>query len=238
MRMRNNAHPSPLGDGSRGFTLLEILTAIFILAIVVSLVLGAFNGIFSNADRLNIGSDLNEMGSAALDRMAKDLKAIHVMPYPRYKPPQLLDDEPDIYRVEGKTSDVGGDTFAFLRFTSAAHLPLNQGADEGIAEIVYYVMEDPDNGYVIRRADHLYPYPEFEENETDPELCEQVRDFTLTYFDADGKEYEEWDSEDEDTEYGTPRSIKISLALGDETAPDIFTTQIALPIYRYRPIKR
>ena len=236
--MRTDSHPPISGDDSRGFTLLEILTAIFILAIVVSLVMVAFDGIFSNADRVNIASDLNEMGCAALDRMAKDLEAIHVMPYPRYEPPQLLDDEPDIYRVEGNTKIVGGHTFAMLRFTSTAHLPLNHDAGEGIAEIVYYVQEEADNGYVIRRADHLYPYPEFEESKTDPELCEQVREFTLTYFDANGKEFEEWDSESDDTEYGTPRSIKIRLALGDETTPDIFITQIALPIYRYQPIKR
>jgi general secretion pathway protein J len=223
---------------SRGFTLMEILIAIFILSIVVSMVLGAFDAIFSNADRVNIGSDLNEMGSAALNRMTRDLKAIHVMAYPRYKPPQLLDDDPDIYRVEGKTSNVGGHTFAWLRFTSSAHLPLNHVADEGIAEIVYYVQETPDDAFIIRRADHLYPYPEFEERETDPEMCEQVREFTLTYFDAEGKEYEEWDSESDDTQYGTPRAIRIKLALGDETAPDIFTTQIALPLYRYKPVKR
>jgi general secretion pathway protein J len=236
--MRTDKHPPAFGDDYRGFTLLEILTAIFILAIVVSMVLGAFNAIFSNSDRVNIASDLNEMGSAALNRMADDLKAIHVMPYPRYQPPQLLDDEPDIYRVEGKTSNVGGHTFAWLRFTSMAHLPFNHDAAEGVAEIVYYVQETPDNAYAIRRADHLYPYPEFEESKTDPELCEQVRDFTLTYFDANGKEYEQWDSESEDMEYSTPRAIKIKLALGDETAPDIFTTQIALPVYRYKPIKR
>ena len=237
--MRTDKRPPNNGCPSRsGFTLLEILTAIFILAIVVSLVLGAFDAIFSNADRVNNGSDLNEMGSAALDRMAKDLEAIHVMRYPRYKPPQLMDDASDIYRVEGKTTNIGGHTFAWLRFTSMAHLPLNHDAEEGVAEIIYYVQETPNNDYIIRRADHLYPYPEFEESETDPELSEQVREFALTYFDANGKEYEEWDSESDDMEYGTPRAIKIKLALGDETAPDIFTTQIALPVYRYRPIKR
>lgn len=237
--MRTDKRDRALGDDSRGFTLLEILTAIFILAIVVSLVLGAFDAIFTNADRVNINSDLNEMGSAALDRMAKDLKAIHVMLYPRYQPPQLLEDEPDIYRLEGKTNSVGGHTFTWLRFTSLAHLPLNHDADEGVAEIVYYVQKTPENDYIIRRADHLYPYPEeFEESETDPELCEQVQSFTLTYFDVNGKEYEEWDSESDDTEYSTPRAIKIELALGDETAPDVLTTQITLPVYRYKPVKR
>jgi general secretion pathway protein J len=225
----------------RGFTLLEILTAIFILAIVVSLVMGAFDAIFSNTDQINESTDLNEMGSAALDRMAEDLKAIHVLQYPRYQQPDTREekkDKPDIYRVEGKTTYVGGHTFAWLRFTSMAHLPLNHEAREGIAEIVYYVQETPDNGFIIRRADHLYPYPEFEERKTDPELCEQVRDFTLTYYDFEGKEHEQWDSESDDTEYNTPRAIGIKLTLGDETAPYTLSTQIALPVYRYKPLKR
>ena len=119
-----------------------------------------------------------------------------------------------------------------------AHLPLNHDAREGIAEIVYYVQQTPANDFIIRRADKLYPYPEFEENETDPVVCEQVRGFKLTYFDTNNREYEEWDSESDDTEYGTPRAIGIELKIGDEDAPYVFSTQIDLPVYRYQPLKR
>lgn len=236
--MWTDMHKPADNRNSNGFTLLEILTAIFILAIVVSLVLSAFNGIFSNADTINIRSDLYEMGNASLDRMTADLKAIHVMPYPRYQPPQIMEDKPDIYRVKGEIHSTGGHSFAWLRFTSMAHLPLSHDVREGIAEIVYYVQQTPDDEFIIRRADKLYPYPEFEESETDPVLCEQVRDFTLTYFDASGREYEEWDSEDDDLEYGTPRAIGIKLTVGDEEVPFIFSTQITLPVYRYKPLKR
>jgi general secretion pathway protein J len=222
----------------RGFTLLEILVAIFILAIVVSLVLSAFNGIFSNADRINISSDLSEMGNACLDRMAADLTSVHVLFYPRYKPPDLMEEKPELYRVVGEVRDLGGQTFSWLRFASAAHLPINHDSREGIAQIVYYVQETDDGAFIIRRADHLYPYPEFKENDTDPVLCEQVRGFKLTYFDGKDREFEKWDSQSEDTEYSTPRAIGIRLAIGDEASPYIFSTRIRLPAYRYKPIKR
>ncbi len=221
-----------------GFTLIEILTAIFILAIVVSMVLSAFDGIFSNADHINNSSDLYEMGSATLDRMAADLKADFVTLYPRYKPPDLMEKDLDIHRFEGKTQTVGGETFSWLRFTSMAHLPFNHDTQEGIAEIVYYVQQTEADEYIIRRADKLYPYPEFEESDSDPMLCEKVRGLTLTFYDTKGDEYDEWDSESDDTEYGTPRAIGIKLALGDEETPTIFSTQIALPMYRYKPLKR
>ncbi len=221
-----------------GFTLIEILTAIFILAIVISLALSAFDGLFSNADHINISSDLFEMGSASLNRMAADLKSLHAMPYPRYKPPDLMDEKPDIYLIKGETRNVAGHAFAWLRFTSMAHLPLNHDAREGIAQLVYYVQQTADDEFVLRRADTLYPYPEFEESDGDPILCEQVRDFSLTYYDADGREHEEWDSQSDDVEYGTPRAIGIKLAIGDETSPHVFGTQISLPVYRYEPVKR
>jgi general secretion pathway protein J len=222
----------------RGFTLIEILIAIFILAVVVSLVVSAFNGIFSNADAINLGSDLYEMGTAGLDRMAVDLKAMHVLQYPRYSPPDMSDEKPEIYRVKGETRSVGSHTFAWLRFTSMAHLPLNHDNREGIAQIVYYVQQTAAGDYVIRRQDKLYPYPDFEESDTDPVLCEQVREFSLTYYDTKGGEYEAWDSQSDDTEYGTPRAVGIKLVLGDEAAPYTFSTQISLPVYRYRPVKR
>jgi general secretion pathway protein J len=236
MRIKAFVHKSA-GSG-RGFTLIEIMVAIFILAVVVSLMLTAFDGIFANADHINISSDLFEMGSSCLDRMASDLKAFHVMPYPRYRPPDIMDEKTDIYTVTGENRSVGGQAFAWLRFTSMAHLPLNHDAREGIAQIVYYVQQTRDDTFVIRRTDDLYPFPEFEERDTDPVMCEQVLGFTLTYFDAKGREYDEWDSQEDDMEYGTPRAIGIKLILGDEAAPYTFSTQIALPVYRYKPVKR
>lgn len=222
---------------SPGFTLLEVLVAIFIFGLVITLIFTSFDGVLSNADHVNASSDLFEMGKACLDRISTDLEDLHVATYPRYKPPDI-NDKPEIYRVVGGATNVGGTSFATLRFTSLAHLALNQDEREGIAEIVYYVQETDTGTFVLRRADKLYPYPEFEENSADPVMCEQVRGFELTYYDAEGHEFKEWNSEDEEYEYSTPRSIAIKLTLGDERTSYVFSTEIAPPMYRYRPIKR
>ncbi len=225
-------------DRRQGFTLIEILTAVFILSIVVSLVMGSFGGIFEGADHINLGTDLHEMGSACMNRIANDLKAIHVASYPRYKPPDI-DDDPELYHLKGETRNVGGEYHGWLRFTSMAHLPFNQERNEGIAEIVYYAQQTPENDIILRRADTLYPYPEeFEENETDPILCEQVRKFEIVYIDNDGDEHEEWDSESDDTEYSTPRTIGIKLSVGTEDLSYAFFSKITLPSYRYKKVKR
>ena len=220
-----------------GFTLLEILTAIFILSIVVSLVLGSFDGIFSSADYINNSTDLFEMGNAAIIRISADLSAFYAMPYPRYKPPDI-DDDPELYRIVGDTRSVDGEAFSWLRFASLAHLPINQDSQDGIAEIVYYVQKSETDGFVLKRSDKLYPYPEFEESPDDPVVCEQVQTFKLVFYDVQGRELEEWNSEDDDTQYSTPRAVGIRLAVGEKASPFLFETQMVLPVYRYQPVKR
>ena len=209
----------------------------FIFGLVVTLIFTSFDGVLSSADHVNAASDLFEMGKACLDRMSMDLQNLHIATYPRYKPPGI-NDKPEIYRLVGEVAGVGGNSFATLRFASLAHLSLNQDTREGIAEIVYYVQAKEDGTYVLRRADKLYPYPEFEESPSDPVLCEQVRSFELIYYDAEGREFKEWNSEDDNYECSTPRTIAIKLTIGDAQASYLFSTEITPPMYRYRPLKR
>jgi len=222
-----------------GFTLLEILVAMAIFAIVMSLIFGTFEGVFSSADHVYAGNDIYEMGESCLARMVTDLKAIHVQLEPRYKIPDM-DPEIEIYRVEGRNESLGGSSFGKLRFTSLAHLPIDGDARDGIAQIVYYTDEIEDDHYVIRRADKLYPYPEeFEPDEKDPVLCEQVQTFKLTFYNKDGQEEDEWNSEDDDYEYSTPAAIGIELKLGqNEELSFDFKTIVTLPMHRFIEPKR
>jgi general secretion pathway protein J len=221
----------------RGFTILEILTAMVILAIVVSLVFASFNSVFSSADQVNASSDLYEMGNNCLMRISSDLQNIHIALYPRYKPPGF-NDPPEIYRFVGHQDTIGGESFARLRFTTLAHLPTHQSMAEGIAEVVYYAQETETGGVVIKRADTLFPYPEFEPRITDPIMCEKVRSFELLYFDHEGQEYHEWDSQSEDFAYSTPYSVAVRLVIGDEQTQHEFSTEILFPLDRYQPVKR
>jgi general secretion pathway protein J len=228
-------------DRRQGFTLMEIMIAMFILSVVISLVFGSLDGVFGSADHVNAQSDLLEMGHSCMERIASDLNALHIMSYPRYQPPGIDDDETEaLYRIEGEAVSMGGHRFAKLRFASLAHLSLNHDAREGIAEIVYYIIESRDDGYTLRRKDTLYPYPEeFEEDENDPVVCERVQAFEVLYFDHEGRETEEWDSQSDDVEYATPVTIAIKLAVGeDEQAPMVVNTRVAMPVHRYKELKR
>ncbi len=210
---------------------MEILLAFLILGIVVTTILASFNAVFSTTDTLKNSSQYFNMAKNCLNRMTLDLEALYVQQQPLYKPPDF-DDPPDPYRIEGSTTDVGGTSFATIRFTSSAHIPLEKSKRGGIAEIIYYVQAKNEGQLVLKRADHLYPYPEFEEKGGDPALCNNLKSLEFKYIDADGSESDEWDSDSDDYGYATPAAVRIQLEVGNETTSYDFETTIRLAVQR------
>jgi general secretion pathway protein J len=214
-----------------GFTLMELMLAIVILALVVTTVLASFNTVFSTTDALQSNSQIYEMAKNCLKRMTLDLESVYVAQPPVYKPPEF-DDPPNDYRIVGSSEDTGGTGFAQLRFTSRAHLPLENSIRGGVAEIVYYLQAKEDGSLVLKRSDNLYPYPEFEEKGSDPTLCEWIKSLAFKYYDAEGSEYEGWDSESDEYEYATPAAIAIQLEIADSSGSQYFGTSVKLPVQR------
>jgi len=229
-----SGNPQPATRNPRpvsGFTLMEILLAFLILAIVVSTILGSFNAVFSTTDTLENSGKYFDMAKNCLNRMSLDLATLYVTQPPFYKKPEF-DDPPDTYRIEGSNVDVDGIGFAMLRFTSSAHIPLDNSSRGGIAEIVYYVQSKTDGQMVLKRADHLFPYPPFEEKGDDPVLCGHVKSLAFKYYDAEGEESEEWNSDSGDYDHATPTAIGIQLEIGNESESYTFETTVRLAVHR------
>jgi general secretion pathway protein J len=216
-----------------GFTLMEIMLAIFILGIVVTTVLASFNAVFSTTDTLESSSNIHEMAKTCLKRMTIDLESAYVALPPLYKPPEF-DAPPDDYRIVGSDTEAGGMSFANLRFTSRSHLRFENLMRDGIAEIVYYIQSKADGQAVLKRSDNLFPYPEFEERGSDPTLCYHVKSLAFMYYDDEGTEYESWDSESDEFGYATPAAIAIQLEIEDTGGVYTFGTLVKLPIYRQK----
>jgi len=215
-----------------GFTLMEILVATAILAIVVTTVLASFNSVFSTTEVLDDSADIYAMAKNCLKRMALDLESIHVTQRPIYKPPEL-DQPPDPYRFVASAVDTGGTGFAQnLRFTSRAHVGFEKIFRQGIAEVIYYVKAGEDGHLTLKRADNLFPYPEFEEKGSDPALCKYVKSLSFKFYDKDGIEFDVWDSDSDEFGYATPKAIAIKLELANKTASHTFETMVSLPISR------
>ncbi len=214
-----------------GFTLLEILVAIFIFAVIITTVFGSFRAVFFSADAVGSDVAIFQTARTCLNRMATDLGALYITEYPRYTKP-AFDDPLDPYRLVGDTTDVTGNSFGRLQFASLAHLPLHGDHRRGVARIVYYVHQRKDDSLVLRRADDLFPFPEFEASEDDPILCDKLLGITFAYGGAEDETAERWDSESADDDYATPHSVSVRLTVGDPSRPITFTTRIPLHVYR------
>jgi general secretion pathway protein J len=227
---RASSFQPPL-TSARGFTLMEILLAFLILGIVLTTILASFNAVFSTTETLKNSSQYYEMAKNCLNRMTLDLGAIYIAQRPLYKPPKF-DDPPDPYRIVGSLSEFDGTSFASVRFASRAHIPLNKSEKRGVAEIVYYVAGKDDGQPALRRGDHLYPYPPFEENSGDPVLSEHVKSLAFKYYDSEGSEFEEWNSDSDEYGYATPAAIGIQLEVGDESVSYNFETTVRFAVNR------
>ena len=223
---------------TRGFTLLEILVAIFIFAVVMTTIYASFNAVVSKNEAINQGRGVYEMARNCLDRMTEDLSAVYVERPPLYEPPDF-DDPEDPYRFVASEDIVGSETFSRLRFAADAHLPMGREKTEGIAEIVYYLEaeEGLDSEFVLRRADTAYPYDasayaSYEESAPDPILCRSVQSFSLEFCDSEGEWQPGWDSENSRRKFATPRAVRIKLKVSDGRSSHGFETAVTLPVYR------
>lgn len=207
------------------------MVAVFIFAVVIITLFGSFRAVFSSTDVVSSDVAIFQSARICLERMAADLAGLTVSHYPRYTKPDF-NDPLDLYRIVGDTTVVAGTSFGRLRFASLEHLPVNQASRHRIGRIVYYVHPGTDRSLVLRRADHGFPFPDFEESDQDPILCENILGLEFEYMGPEGQTNDRWDSESIQTDYATPRSIQIRLTVGSASRPRSFTTQVPLHVYR------
>ncbi len=224
------------GSGSRlsgpGFTLIEILIAIFIFSIIITTIFSSFNAILGGSGSIAEELTTCDMAKNCLNRIITDLKSIHVY----FSGDTSLNSDGLIgaYRIVGENTDVGSREFSKLRFTSLAHINLEHDMRYGIAEIIYYVQETDKDNYVIRRSDSLYPYKFFKKKDSDPLLCKRVKSLEFKYYSYDGNEYDFWDSQSDEFRHSTPRAIGIKLEAGDEPNSILLEAMVTIPVYRVK----
>jgi len=214
-----------------GFTLLEVLLAIFFFSIIITTIFGAYTAVLDKAESVENNLVFNEMAQVCLNRIILDLKSVYVTLPPLYKQP-TIDSLPDPYRIVTAPSESGDDRFMTLRFTSLAHVALDRQFQSGAAEIVYYVQARDDGQFVLRRSDRLFFDEPFEPRPGDPILCESVKNLIFRFVDHEGEEHDKWDSEADDFDYATPRVIAIKLEIGTASSTFAYETRVNLPVYR------
>ena len=209
---------------SCGFTLVEILIAIFILGLVMATVYVSYSGILKTSHQLEEEGNIYKMARASMNRMIKDLSSL-----------QTTSGSFDL-RAEKQT--LSNREFYSLSFWSASHLAFGENESEGRpAEISYYVQEDEGGGgFSLWRSDQSGAKPSPGKNTSGGfVICQNVNSLNLRFYDSTGAELDSWDSSSSSSEQQgkSPRAVKIELSLvnlNDTEKPYKFMTKVFLPV--------
>lgn len=212
-----------LSKNKKGFTILEILIAVFILATVLSTVYAAYRGTFRIMKDLERDEALYGMARNTMQRMLKDLAAVTA--------------SGGAFKFVSRPAYVTGGNFTDITFLARAHLAWSENELSGApAEITYYVEEDTEGGYRLLRRDT----PSISAaNDAEPApggfvLCEGLQALKYTFTDRDGQERDSWDSTAEGAggKNRAPVQIAVELKLvnpQDREKPHTFFTRTFLP---------
>jgi general secretion pathway protein J len=204
----------------QGFTLIEILVAIAILAVVLSTIYASYISTMRVVKNLEYGDEIYYMARITLERMVLDL--------------QSACKGKDSYEFVTLKDSTGKLPIKGVSFLSRAHLDFSGPGDTMAAAQISYELEgDPDSGgFSIIRRDVLKQGA----GATGGEgfiLSKRLQFVNLRFYDSTGREYPAWDSVSgsEAQRNKVPSAILIELSYinpDDAANPYKFMTRLLL----------
>ena len=198
--------------GQAGFTLIEIMAAIGILAVVTSIMWGSFTQTVTRKKAIEAAQDRAHTVRIAMLRMAREIEE------------SFLGDDNSSTVAERRTMFVGtarGDVDE-LTISTFAHQRLRAGLNEGDTSVIsYYGERDPDDRRVLNLMRRETRRLQLEDPKQIPGesylLCPDVAKVKFTYYDYKKKEWQsEWSTTSASGYQYLPSHVRISLTVFDE----------------------
>ena len=211
---------------SAGFTLVELLLAIFIFAIVISIVYGTYMTMLTTVDATEQQAEINNKARTALSRITMDLGSI----YPgeggalRGQPKKISENQADT-----------------LEFTSTSHLVFSRNEQPaGFAMIRYSVEQDPDSKLLQLYRTDIPFIPGYASQKGFEQkgylLCDGLRTVRFTYYDQAGNAVDNWQFENNFGQKAVkkiqiPTMIEVRLDFSYQGQNDVvFKTAVTMPV--------
>jgi general secretion pathway protein J len=212
----------------RGFTLIEVMVACGILAMVTTLVWGTFKGTFRTKAAVEAQSARYRTVRIALTRFAREVS----MSYVSQNEDTGQADKRTLFAGKRK-NDVDE-----LRFSYFGHQRLYQDANESdTAQIYYFGQRDREDGRklnLMRRETRRLQYQKAEMAPGATDIaCDDVVRLKLEYWDARDKQWrEEWNTTAADGQPDRlPSRVRITLTVHDERGKEVpFTTEARIAL--------
>lgn len=196
---------------SRGLTLLEVMISLAILAIIASLIYGAFDGMAQSKKALSRVNERYHQGRSALTRMSREIEAAFL----------TLHQPPSLQLHARETGFMGHDSGSRDRvdFNSFSHRRLKADTHESDQnEISYFTSNDPNQGNkldLVRRESTALDL-DFDKGGVVNVICEDIDSFDIQYLDPQTGEWaDSWEAKRDSLQYRLPLQVKITLVLNN-----------------------
>ncbi len=211
---------------SKGFTLLEILMAISIFAIVISLAYASYNASFRIINSASSQSEIYAQARTAMTRIREDLES-------------FFPGESVVFT--GSSDTLNGQRADTLEFSSTASVQFHPWQINSGSQIIQYITaEDPDKETLQlfrsqRPAFSADGEDEIEKESAELLLCGDLLEVAFDYRDKEGIEQQTWGGDETGTETQTksvPEMIRITLRFAeneDDEEGVLFQTAVILP---------
>ncbi len=205
----------------RGFTLIEVLLAIFIGSIVLTVLYSSFFQIMKAKDVAESELDLYHEARVVFSKMTEDLESA----YPRGE----VFDNSQIPASSFFSGKKDGDN-STVTFTSLSRRPASNSMDSDQAEISYYLEPIPQSDlfYLIRAENPrigtdsggiIYP------------ISESLVRFNLRYLTENDSEESFADEFNSDRTGSLPKAVEVTLTMRSPRGEDVeFSTLILIPL--------
>jgi general secretion pathway protein J len=209
-------------NGSRGFSLIEVVIAIAITAMIGTLIASSFYTGFRARDTVVAEADKYRMLRVAMNRMVREIGSAYVSD--RYDLRRYRDQN------DRPTNFIGEEDK--ITFSSMAHERLYTDAKESDQMTVEYsVKQSPDREAKGRkdlmRRENPIVQDKMDRGGNEESLYEGIKRIEFEYWDADKKEWDdEWDTRRPERKANLPSRVKITLTAVDENNKEtLYTTQ-------------
>lgn len=203
------------GEGDAGFTLIEVLISIALLAVISLLLWQAMGTSASSKERFEKRNEAYRGATLALNRISRDLQVA------------VLHSTPDLLGVsasgEQRTKSVfigknNGDQDVII-FNSLSHIRYVKDVKEcELAEISYFLEPDQDGEtpamMSLKKRESSPPDTDPEEGGATMTLLDGVKDLNFRYYNPEKTEFDDqWDSTSLDYVNKLPRAVEVTLTI-------------------------
>ena len=214
----------------KGFTLVEVLLAFFIFSILFITIYTSYSGTFKTINLTENRMELYRKAAITLERMSEDLQSgyISILPQGSFGQPA------EYTRFLGEDNSINGRDADTLDFFARVSPLFSNEAEASSGQLISYsiIQGEGDDELVLLRSEH----PEFID-ETEEKgglvLSDGLQAVNFIYYDDDGNDHEQWDSDSEEFKGRLPRRVSIELEFlnyENPEAPLKIMTSVAMPV--------